>query len=42
MKINFNSSDNLPLKKILKPYNLTIVVRPVFQEDKKVLSKFFR
>ena len=35
MKIKFNSDDNLPSNKILKLYNMTIVVRSVFQEDKK-------
>ena len=35
MKIKFNSGDNLPLNKILKLHNLTMVVRSVFQEDGK-------
>ena len=35
MKIKFNSDDNLPLNKILKLHNLTIVARSVFQEDNK-------
>ena len=30
MKIEFNSDNNLPLDKILKLHNLTVVVRPVF------------
>ena len=30
MKIKFNSDDNLPLNKLLKLHNLTIVVRSVF------------
>ena len=34
MKIKFNSHDNLPLNKILKLHNLTIVVRSVFEEHK--------
>ena len=33
MKIRFNSDDHLPLSKILKLYNLTIIVRSVFQDD---------
>ena len=33
IKVKFNSDDNLPLNKILKLHNLTIVVRSVFQED---------
>ena len=30
MKIKFNSNDNLPLNKILKFHNLTVVVRSAF------------
>ena len=30
MKIKFNSNDNLPLNKILKLHNLTVVVRSAF------------
>ena len=32
IKIRFNSDDNLPLNKILKLHNLTVIVRYVFQE----------
>ena len=35
MKIKFNSDDNLPLNKILKLHNLTIIIRSVFEEDVK-------
>ena len=35
MKIKFNSGDNLPLNKILKIHNMTIVIKSVFQENKK-------
>ena len=35
MKIKFNSDDNLPLNKMLKLHNLTIVVRSIFEEDNK-------
>ena len=35
MKIKFNSEDNLPLNEILKFYNLTVILRSVFQEDSK-------
>ena len=35
MKIKFDSDDNLPLNKLLKLHNLTIVVRFVFQEENK-------
>ena len=41
MKIKFNLDDNLPLNKILKLHNLTIVVRSVFQEDSKYYPQFF-
>ena len=43
MNIKFNSDNNLPLDKILKLHNLTIVVRSVFQEDGKYYPQaFFR
>ena len=35
MKIKFSSDSTLPLNKILKLQNLTIVVRCTFQEGKK-------
>ena len=35
MKISFNSNDNLPLNKMLKPHMLTVIVRSVFEEDGK-------
>ena len=35
MKIRFNSDDNLPLNKIIKLHNLTIVVRSVFWLESK-------
>ena len=41
MKIKLNSDDNLPLNKILKLYNLTIVVRSVFEEDGKYYPQVF-
>ena len=39
MKIKFNSDDNLPLNKLLKLHNLTIVARSVFQEENKYCSQ---
>ena len=33
MKIKFNSDNNLPINKILKVHNLTIIVGSVFQEE---------
>ena len=41
MKIKFNLDDNLPLNKILKLHNLTIVVKSIFQEDNKYYPQFF-
>ena len=41
IKIKFDSYDNLPLNKLLKFHNLTIIVRPVFQEDNKYYPQFF-
>ena len=40
MKIIFNSDDNLPLNEILKLHNMTVVIRPVFQEDGILSSSF--
>ena len=41
MQIKFDSDDNLPLGKILSLYNMTIVVRSVFQEDNKYYPQVF-
>ena len=41
IEIKFNSDNNLPLNKTLKLYNLKIVVRSVFQEDKKYYPQAF-
>ena len=41
MKIQFNSDDNLPLNKILKLHNLTIIVRSIFEEDVKYYPQVF-
>ena len=42
MKIKFNSDEDLPLNKTLKKlYNLTIIVRSVFEEDSKYYSQIF-
>ena len=41
MKIKFNSDDSLPPNKILKLHNLAIVVRSVFQENKKYYTQVF-
>ena len=41
MKIKFNSDDGLPLNKILKLRNLTLIVRSVFEEDDKYYPQIF-
>ena len=41
MKIKSNSDDNLSLDKLLKLYNLAIIVRSVFQEDEKYYLQVF-
>ena len=41
MKIKFNSDDNLPLKKPLKFYSMTITIRSVFEEDDKLYPQVF-
>ena len=41
MKIKFKSDDDLPLGKILSLRNMAVVVRPVFQEEKKYCPQVF-
>ena len=36
MKIKLNSDDDLPLNKALKFHNITITIRPVFEEDGEI------
>ena len=36
MKIKFNSDDDLPLNKLLKFDNMTLIIRFVFEEDGKL------
>ena len=40
MKIKFNSDNILPLNKILKVRNLTVVVRSLFKKKKSIIHKF--
>ena len=40
-KIKFSSDDDLPLNKIVKLHNLTIIFRSVFEEDGKYYSQVF-
>ena len=41
MKIKFNSDEDLPLNKLLKFCNLTVIVRSVFEEEGKCYPKVF-
>ena len=41
MKIRFSSGDNLPLNKPLQFYNMTVTIRCVFSEDKKLYPLYF-
>ena len=41
MKIEFNFGDNLPLDKILKLHNITIIIKSVFEEDGKYYPQVF-
>ena len=41
MKIKFYLDDNLPLNKILKPHNLTIVIKFLIKEDAKYFLQVF-
>ena len=41
IKIKFNSDDSLPLNKMLKLHNLTIIVRSIFGEDGKYYPQVF-
>ena len=41
MKIKFNSDDNLPLNKLLKFCLMTMTIRHVFEEDRKLYPQVF-
>ena len=41
MKIKFISDGNLPLNKTLKLYNITIIIRSVFEEDGKFYPQIY-
>ena len=41
MKIKFDTDDNLPLNKTLKFHNITIVIRTVFEEDRKFYPRIY-
>ena len=40
-KIKFNSDDNLPLNRLLRFYNITIIIRCALSEDGKFYSQLF-
>ena len=41
MEIRFNSDDHLPLKKLLKFYNMIVTIRYVFSEDNNLYPQAF-
>ena len=41
LKIKFNSDGSLPLNKPLSFHNMTITIRPVFEEDRKFYPQVF-
>ena len=41
MKIRFNSDDNSPLNKLWKFHNMTITIRPIFEEEVKRYPQIF-
>ena len=41
MNIKFNLDDNLSLNKILKPHNLKVIVRSIFEEVGRCYSQVF-
>ena len=41
MKIKFNSDDDLPLNKLVKFHNMTVIIRSVFEEDGKLYPQVF-
>ena len=41
MEIKFNYDDNLPLNKTLKLYNMTIIIRSVFEEHGKLYPQVY-
>ena len=41
LKIKFNSDDDLPLNKILKIHNMTIIIRSFFEEDSKFYPQIY-
>ena len=41
MKIKFDSDDDLPLNKVMKFYDLTVIIRSIFERDAKYYPQIF-
>ena len=41
MKIKFDSDDDLPLNKVIKFYDLTVIIRSIFEKDGKYYPQIF-
>ena len=41
MKIKFDSDDDLPLKNVMKFYDLTVIIRSIFEKDGKYCPQIF-
>ena len=41
MKVKYNSDDDLPLNKALELHEVTIIIRPVFEEGGKFYAQAF-
>ena len=41
MKIKFDSDDDLPVNKLMKFYNLTVIIRSIFERNGKYYSQIF-
>ena len=42
MKVKYNSDDDLPLNKALELHEVTIIIRPVFEEGGKFYAQAFQ
>ena len=41
MKIKFDSDDNLPLNKVMRFYDLTVIIKSIFEKGDKYYPQFF-
>ena len=41
MKIKFDSDDDLPVNKVMKFYDLTVIIRSIFEKDGKYYPQIF-